>query len=222
MNETTETPRRPGIYSRGTQTVDQILAAALRILIDEGAAAFTLRRIAAECGLKVGNVSYHFPRKELLIQLMLDELLDSYEQVLALTVRAPGKTAEERLAETITLCLDDIGTKRSTRLFTELWALANQNAFVAERVETFYRHVHRVIGDSVRALNPALDDADVATLSLFISAAMEGTTPFAGFEKPWAHEMPALRRLSLRALVHLAKTATTEEIRGLAPSASAG
>ena len=57
----------------------QILKAALAVLIDEGADAFTLRRIAARCDMKVGNVSYHFPRKEMLIQVMLDEMLESYE-----------------------------------------------------------------------------------------------------------------------------------------------
>ncbi|MCX7283483.1 MAG: helix-turn-helix domain containing protein [Novosphingobium sp.] len=61
---------RPGTYARGTETVDAIIKAALRVLIDEGAGAFTIRRIAAECGMKVGNVSYHFPRKELLIQTL--------------------------------------------------------------------------------------------------------------------------------------------------------
>ena len=74
----TSSPTRPGIYARGTETVDQILKAALAVLIDEGADAFTLRRIAARCDMKVGNVSYHFPRKEMLIQVMLDELVDSY------------------------------------------------------------------------------------------------------------------------------------------------
>ncbi|KAK0348191.1 hypothetical protein LTR94_038211, partial [Friedmanniomyces endolithicus] len=67
MNSTTTTAR-PGIYARGTETVDTILRAALDLLIDEGATAFTIRRIAARCDMKVGNVSYHFPRKEMLVQ----------------------------------------------------------------------------------------------------------------------------------------------------------
>eukprot|EP00456_Euglypha_rotunda_P003911 TRINITY_DN10666_c0_g2_i4.p3 TRINITY_DN10666_c0_g2~~TRINITY_DN10666_c0_g2_i4.p3 ORF type:complete len:113 (+),score=44.52 TRINITY_DN10666_c0_g2_i4:566-904(+) len=87
-------PSRPGIYARGTETVDAILKAALDVLIDEGAAAFTIRRIAARCDMKVGNVSYHFPRKEMLIQVLLDELVDSYGKMLDDLVRKPGLTAE--------------------------------------------------------------------------------------------------------------------------------
>ncbi len=205
--------KRPGIYARGSDTVDQILAAALRVLIDEGTSAFTLRRVAAECGMKVGNLSYHFPKKELLIQLLLDELLISYEGLLDRTVRQPGLSPEDRLVTTIVLCLDDILTKRTSHLFTELWALANHDPFVAERVAGFYRHVHGIIGTFVADLNPALDSDEVHAVSLFISASMEGTTPFSGHGKPWEEEMPRMKAMATMSLVHLAKTITPQDIR---------
>lgn len=206
---------RPGIYARGTETVDQILTAALAVLIDEGADAFTLRRIAARCDMKVGNVSYHFPRKEMLIQVMLDELVDSYGAMMDQTVRKPGLTAEERLRRVIILCLDDIQTKRTTHLFTELWALANHSDFVADRVRAFYERVHGAIGEYVAELNPALSADEVHSVALFISASMEGSTPFLGHGKPWAHKMPAFTALAATSFVHLAKTVTSRDLAGL-------
>jgi len=206
---------RPGTYSRGTETVDAILKAALAVLIEEGAAAFTIRRIAAACGMKVGNVSYHFPRKELLVQVLLDELLVSYGTLLDERVRQPGLSAEERLRLVILICLEDIAGKRTTRLFTELWALANHNDFIAERVQTFYQSVHDVIGLYVAELNPALSDDEVHTVALYISACMEGSTPFLGFEKPWGDKMPAFIAIATTQLVALAKTITSREIAGL-------
>jgi len=208
-------PTRPGTYARGSETVDAILKAALTVLIEEGASAFTIRRIAAECGMKVGNVSYHFPRKEMLIQILLDELLDSYDKLLEDRVRQPELTTEERLRLIIVICLDDIAGKRTTRLFTELWALANQNEFVADRVRAFYQRVHDFIGEYVSALNPALSPDEVHTVALYISASMEGSTPFLGFEKPWAAKMPAFRSIAVHALVALAKTVTPDQIAGL-------
>lgn len=208
-------PSRPGIYARGSETVDTILKAALAVLIDEGADAFTIRRIAARCDMKVGNVSYHFPRKEMLIQVLLDELVESYDKLIEEVVRKPGLNAEERLRLLIILCLDDIGTKRTTRLFTELWALANHNDFVADRVRTFYRKVHDAIGGYVAQLNSALTPDDVHTVALFISASMEGSTPFLGFDKPWANKMPAFTALAAKSLVELAKTVTSRDIAGL-------
>ncbi len=206
---------RPGTYLRGTETVDAILKAALRVLINEGAGAFTIRRIAAECGMKVGNVSYHFPRKELLIQVMLDDLLDRYDKLLEDRVRQPALSTEERLRLIIVMCLDDIAGPRTTRLFTELWALANHNPFIADRVRAFYQKVHDFIAEYVAVLNPALAPDDVQTVAIYLSTTMEGTTPFAGHGKPWAAEMPRLKRIAVHNLIMLARTITAEDIRGL-------
>lgn len=208
----TAATNRPGTYARGTETVDAILKAALSVLIDEGASAFTIRRIAAECGMKVGNVSYHFPRKEMLIQILLDELLESYDKLLESRVRAPALSTEERLRLMIVICLEDIAGKRTTRLFTELWALANQNAFVADRVRAFYQKVHDFIAEYVSLLNPALSPDQAQTVALYISASMEGSTPFLGFEKPWARKMPAFIAMATQNLVELAKTITPAQI----------
>ena len=210
-------PVRPGIYARGADTVDAILKAALELLIEEGAVAFTIRRIAARCDMRVGNVSYHFPRKELLVQVLLDDLIESYSRVLEETVRLPFVPAEEQLRLLIVLCLDDIRGQRTTRLFTELWALANHNDFVADRVRIFYQRVHDYIGEYVALINPALSPDEVHTVSLYISAAMEGTTPFLGYQKPWAHKMPAITALAAKSLVDLAKNVTPRDIAGLPP-----
>lgn len=205
--------KRPGIYARGSDTVDQILAAALRVLIEEGASAFTLRRVAAECGMKVGNLSYHFPKKQLLIQLLLGELLISYEGLIDRTVRVPGLGPEDRLVATIAICLDDILTKRTTHLFTELWALANHDPFVADRLRAFYAHVHGIIGQFVAELNPALDAEEVHSVALYISGSMEGMTPFSGHGKPWESHMPQMKAMATTSLVQLAKTVTSRDIR---------
>jgi AcrR family transcriptional regulator len=207
---------RPGVYSRGTETVDSILKAALSVLIEEGAAAFTIRRIASACGMKVGNVSYHFPRKEMLVQVLLDEIVASYDAKLELQVRQPDISAEERLRIVIRMCLDDICGKRTTRLFTELWALANHNEFIADRVRLFYRKVHEVIAEYVQALNPRLSDQEVMTVALFISASMEGTTPFLGYQKPWRVDMPAIIAISTEWFVRLAKDIQPGEIARIA------
>lgn len=207
---------RPGTYVRGAETVDAILKAALRVLIDEGAGAFTIRRIASECGMKVGNVSYHFPKKELLIQTLLDDIIGNYDKLLERTVRQPGLDAEERLRLIVVMCLDDIAGKRTTRLFTELWALANHNEFVADRVRLFYQKVHDFIAQYVTELNPALNEDEVRSVAIYISAAMEGATPFLGYEKPWAHHMRAFTAIAAHSLVLTAKTITSREIAGLA------
>jgi AcrR family transcriptional regulator len=206
---------RPGIYARGAETVDLILKAALDVLIDEGASAFTLRRIAARCDMKVGNLSYHFARKEMLINLMLDDLLDYYERLLDELIRRPGLDPETQFCTMVEICLDDIGSKRTTHLFTELWALSNHNEFVADRVAAFYRSVHGQWAAAIRPLNPRLSAQQADSVARFISASLEGTTIFAGHGKAWAAQMPEMKAIAIKSLLHLAKTITPGDIDGI-------
>jgi AcrR family transcriptional regulator len=207
---------RPGVYACGSDTVNAILKAALHILIDEGAAAFTLRRIAGECGLKLGNVSRHFPRKEMLVQVLLEELLMPTQGLVEKNIRKAGMTAEDALIFIIEGSLDEIKTKRMTHLFTELWAMANHNEFVAERVEASYDYVHKLIAEFVMQLNPNLNEKDAYAVSLFVSASIEGSTMLAGFGKPWSSMMPVMKGLAVKSLVHLVKNITPAELRVLA------
>lgn len=208
-------PTRPGKYTQGSKTVDTILQAALQVLIEEGSAAFTLRRIAARCNLQVGNVSRHFPRKELLVKVLLDDLLTSSEDLLKRGIYDTKMPAEEALALVIAGTLGDIETQRITRLITELWAMSNHNDFVAERVEALYRYVHDLIGSFVKELNPSLSADQVETVALYINATMEGTTVLAGFGKPWAGKMPAIKAMAVKWLINMVKTITPEEVLAL-------
>lgn len=222
MTERTKTarlpaPPRPGVYSRGSDTVDAILKAALNVLIEEGASAFTLRRIAQECGMQVGNVSRHFPRKEMLVQVLLEELLSPSEGEVKKNVTGTGMPAEEALALVIAGSLDEIQTRKMAHLFTELWAMANHNEFVAERVELVYRYVHSLIARFVAELNPALSPEEVDVVAVYISASIEGSTVLAGYGKPWSGMMPRLKGIAVRFLVDLAKTITPEQVQELVP-----
>lgn len=208
-------PLRPGKYIRGSKTVETILQAAVQVLIEEGSTAFTLRRIAAECNLQVGNVSRHFPRKELLVQVLLDELLTSSDELLKRSVYDKNMSAEDALTLIIGGTLDDIRTKRITHLITELWAMSNHNDFVAARVEALYKYSHDLMGSFIKILNPALNDDQVETLSIFINAHMEGMTVLAGFGKPWEKKMPVLKNMMVRQLVNMVKTITSDEIEML-------
>jgi AcrR family transcriptional regulator len=187
----------------------------MHVLIEEGASAFTLRRIAQQCGLSVGNVNRHFPRKEMLVQVLLEELLSPNEGLIKRNIHDTGMSPEDALALVITGSLDQIKSKSMTHLLIELWAMANHNEFVAERVEDMDRYVHELIASLVAQLNPALSPKEVKAVSVFINASIEGTTVLTGFGKPWSSLMPQMKVLAVRSLVQFAKTITPEEMRSL-------
>lgn len=58
---------------KGEQTREHIVATALRLFRDKGYGATTMRRIADEAGVSVGNAYYYFPSKQHLVQAYYDQ-----------------------------------------------------------------------------------------------------------------------------------------------------
>jgi AcrR family transcriptional regulator len=67
-------PRKRPQQARSTQLVADILEAAIRVLITEGARRFTMARVAERAGVSVGSVYQYFPNKQaVLFRLQTDE-----------------------------------------------------------------------------------------------------------------------------------------------------
>lgn len=196
-------PEREGGYARGKAGHEQILRAAIDILIEEGFTGLTMRRIATRCGLKPGNLSYYFPTKEDLVRALLDAIISSYEVEFEIILSDAGATAEERLERLCNLVLEDILTKKTTRIFPELWALSNHDPFISDRMHELYVRARAPLTVMIGELNPALSEQDREDLSLFISASMESLTIFAGYQKPYADRMPTLERMAVQSFLSL-------------------
>lgn len=208
------TPREGG-YARGQEGLEQILYAALTILVEQGSKALTLRRIASECGMKAGNLAYYFKSKEELLRELLNAIISAYEEAFDVIVHDPAEAADKRLEKLVILILDDITSKKTSRVFPELWALSNHDPFVQERVDELYQRARVVINELIAEINPALPIDEREIVALFISASMEGMTIFAGYEKPWRKQMPAIEQLAFRSFLHLIKTIKPGEISAM-------
>lgn len=196
-------PEREGGYARGKAGHEQILRAAIDILIEEGFTGLTMRRIATRCGLKPGNLNYYFPTKEDLVRGLLDAIITSYEVEFQIIVSDTTASAAERLERLCNLVLEDILTKKTTRIFPELWARSNHDPFISDRMHELYVRARAPLEVMIAELNPNLTEQDRKDLSLFISASMESLTIFAGYQKPYADRMPVLERIAVESFVSL-------------------
>lgn len=206
--------QREGGYARGRDGHAQILRAALDLLVEQGYRAMSMRRVAEACGMKLGNLTYYFPTKEDLVRELLDAVISSYEIEFDAIVHETGVSAEDRLAEVCILILEDICTKKTTRIFPELWALSNHDAFVLERVQEMYARARVALEETIGEINPALPPDERAMLALFISGSMEGLTMFAGHEKPFQPQMPWLERIAVKSFVQIVSTIRPGEMKG--------
>lgn len=205
---------RPGGYARGQEGFEQILRAALSLLVDHGASALTLRRIAAAAGMNLGSLNYYFKSKKDLIRELLNAIISSYEGAYHQIVHVPGASAEDRLESLITLTLEDNTTKKTTRFFPELWAMANHDPFIHERMTELYDRARVSFNELIGEINTDLASDQREALALFISASMEGMIVFAGYEKPWRPQMPMLQAISRKSFVQLVRTLRPEDMLG--------
>jgi DNA-binding transcriptional regulator YbjK len=87
---------------RAPATRDAILRATLALLADEGTGALSNRRIAAEAGVSLGSLTYHFPSQATLLResllLYVNEEVERLEAVAA-ALRARNPSPAEVAAE---------------------------------------------------------------------------------------------------------------------------
>lgn len=198
-------PDRVAGYTKGHETREAILRKALAILIDEGWQAMSMRRVAAACGIKFGNLTYHYRTREDLVRELLDAVISSYEREFDAIVHQDGLTGEQRLERYCRLVLDDIPSKKTTRFFPELWALSNHDPFVHDRMHELYARARAPLEDIIEVMRPDLPQEERETLALFISFSMEGSTVFAGYDKPFAARMGLIKQMAIKGFVDLVK-----------------
>lgn len=206
------TRKGSGVYQTGRERVGQILDVSLDILLESGYQALTLREVARRCGVRIGAVTYYYKGRNDLLQDVLNRVLAPYAENFRAIREAPGLSGEQKLERLIRLLLEDIQTKKTTRLFPHLWMLANHDPFVATAVDRIYVLERLTLNSLVAEINPGLSPQERETLSVFISASIAGSTMFVGHEKPWSGELPLYAAISSLALVGLVRTFRPEQL----------
>lgn len=201
-------------YSRGQEMFEKILWAALDVLIQDGGKAVTLRTVATRCGMKAGNLSYYFKTKEELWRSLLDAIMCSYEEASDRILQEANLSAEKRLERYVSFALDDIATKKATCIFPELWAMANHDPFVQERVDEMYQRARNIYRSLINEINPSLPLSEQEIVALFLTSTIEGSTIFVGYNKQWTSEMAAIKRLTVKSFLMTISSLKPGEIRG--------
>jgi AcrR family transcriptional regulator len=84
---------------RGTR--EQILRAARRVLVRDGSDNLTIASVAAEAGLSVGGLRYHFASKRDLLEGLVSAMADAFDAALAGAGEGPGAKTRAYIAATL-------------------------------------------------------------------------------------------------------------------------
>lgn len=174
--------------AKGGQTILTILKAARAVFLREGHAGLSMRMVAEEAGVALGNVSYYFPSKRALLEAMLKEELADYVEEHIRQFNASRDAPLDILLNVVEFYVSN--ARASHRFFFQMWGYAGADDSARALVRELYRPIGRFILSMVRAANPALSDARARQIVLQIFALEEGMKLFIGMGPD---DDPALR-----------------------------
>ncbi len=200
-----QTSHRPGtaIKNKGQVRLASILEAGKTVLMQAGYARFTMRKVAAQANISVGNLSYYYGSKEDLLRDLVDYVINGYLAVFDQLRDAAGQSPEKQLESILDYWIEDLGASETTLFFPELWALANHDRHVARLVDDLYARAREPLIELTGLINPACTPVERQQLALFMCATMEGLTIFAGNDKPWAPRRQQLKRMTIANFMQL-------------------
>lgn len=188
-------------YSKGEKRQLAILNSAENILLKLGYDKLSMRKVANDAGISVGNLQYYFSSKEDLVAAMLNNVIQDY-LIAFEEIRHHGEP-KQQLRELITEIFLDLNNERTTFFFPELWSLANHEKSMVPFMDEMYDKYRMVLANIIKEINPTLTDIQTKRLSLFISSSIEGHTIFIGYQKPWIEETKPIISIALQSFLWL-------------------
>jgi len=167
-----------GLSPKGAATLRTILAGAHRVFIRDGHAGLSMRKVADESGIALGNVNYYFDSKRALLEATLREALADYAEAHLLHFESEGQTPLDLLLNVVTFYVSN--GRGSHPLFFQMWGYAASEASAKELVRELYRPIGRFIYFLVRAARPDATDARIREIVLQLFSLEEGVKLFIG------------------------------------------
>lgn len=161
--------------------MQKMLDAAELVLIRDGYHAFSTRRVAAECGVSLGHLTYYFPAKDELLRAMISAVMARYSERMRIASAAADARTREDLRTLLDWLLRDTVTKETSGLFRELWVLAKHDAVAAREVLQFYEGLIESFVQVAALVYPSVDLRRLRQVGHLIGMLTEGgTVLFAG------------------------------------------
>ena len=167
-----------GKTPKTAETIRKILVAGHDVFVEEGFAGLSLRKVADEASIAVGNLTYHFATKSELIKAILTERLTEYAEEHLAEFQADTDSPKAILLNVVAFYARNATTTH--RFFYQMWGYAGSSLEARDFVRSLYLPIGRFIFHLVRAANPALEYGEVRRVVLQIFSLEEGYKLFIG------------------------------------------
>ena len=167
-----------GKAEKSRVVLQKILTAAYDIFVREGHAGFTLRKVAAEAGIAVGNLTYHYATKQALIEAMMYEAMADYAEAHLAIYKKWRNEPIEVLLKTVTFYVRS--AKEHSAFLLQMWGYAGSCDDVKLQLQSLYKPIEIFFCGLISAANPKLNDAQIRRVNLQIYSLVEGYRLFIG------------------------------------------
>ena len=185
---------RTWVHSSTPARVEDILAKACEVLVRDGYADFNLRKVAAEAGVRLATVQYHFADRETLLSTAITRAMDHWGQGFKHIVAKSERSAEERLRELQQLSLELLETPSTAPLIVESFALAQHDDTIREIVQTRYFEYRKLFADLLGEIRPNLPADTLMGFATVFTAQLEGLVLLLRRDDPHRPDEVMLRR----------------------------
>ena len=162
------------VRRRGRTRVEDILTCAQGILVREGIAALTTRRVARELGISVGNLAYYFASKDDLLQALISHVIGGYDRELQREAASFPDQPAERFKAFLRYMIEDARRPEVHAFFYQLWGLSSHDPAVAATRDDMYTHFAAQTTDLLRGLRPGADRRELEMLAIIVLNSLEG------------------------------------------------
>ena len=165
----------------------QILQAAVDIIVDEGYGSLSMRALARASGIKLGALQYHFRTSEDMLRALVAYIADIYQSNFdaikanePLTIKGVLEFASSEPAD---------GRLQSDKLWPQLWAMGQVEPLVADLVDDIYAEYLQILEDLLHKAGSKNPRVEAVSLMAFI----EGSTIFTAPGRRWENDNSGLR-----------------------------
>lgn len=168
---------RAGTATRrsGRDTAAKIVKAAYDLLMSGGYADFSMRNTADRAGVRLANLQYYFPKKEDLIQALMNYVGAIYDGNYARCLSEAGDSPQEQFEAAVRFNLDDINNLDTRHFFIQYWPLLGMlDNYDGKVLAEAYSSQLQQMEELITALHPEATGDEVEHRAGLLSAMFEG------------------------------------------------
>ena len=193
--EATKTRAGTGVRERGAARVDEIIQTTKKILVNDGLADLSTRRVARELGISIGNLHYYFSTKNDLLKAVIEDVIRGYDEEFERKAKLFPNAPRKRIEAFVRYLIADAKKPEVRAFFYQLWGMSVQNNFAADLRDKAYSRFVDMMVDMLAPLHPDKSIAELKSLAMSINAPIEGLHVTFGLGKEMLEQYPEMDEL---------------------------